>query len=112
MKAKIKRQNGFVMFIVIACMALVGGMVFVVTHAANNLRAESKMVYRAAVARNLELSGHAWVRQNTAATQGISGEGRSLDVGELAPGDVKLDVSMTVCRNGEDELVIESRCRR
>jgi len=61
-KTNCSAHNGFVMIMVIACMSLIGTMLFVLIHGSNNLRLESKHLYFKACQRNLTASGLSWAR--------------------------------------------------
>lgn len=64
MKAKRIRENGFVLFLVIAIMALVGAEMFVLAGSSNTILFQADNAYLQAVEQNLTASGLAWVKKN------------------------------------------------
>lgn len=61
---KTLRNKGFVLFLVIAAIALVGVIMVVLTAGADTMVFQSDTAYLGAIERNLTASGLAWARLN------------------------------------------------
>lgn len=64
MKAKRVRENGFVLFLVLVTMILVGAEMFVLAGGSNTILFQADNAYLQAVEQNLTASGLAWAKKN------------------------------------------------
>jgi hypothetical protein len=118
MQMKTSRNKGFVLWLVIIAIGLIGAIMIVLTAGANTMMFQSDTAYLQAIECNLMASGSAWVRLNI---RGKSPEtfsrtvsldladmnmrGSSLTVGVGAPMDNRVEVQInTSCTRGRRTL--------
>jgi len=92
---KHKRQEGFILIIVILLLAVISLEMYVLSQASNTLFFESKMAYSTAARRNLAASGLAWVKHNLAnQTTPQKGKTVELDISDMSVRNAKLQVTI------------------
>jgi hypothetical protein len=107
------RQNGFVMLLVIAVIAVISAATYVLADGANIMLFQSDTAYLEACERNLVASGLAWAKWN------IKNESKEsldktvkLDVTDMNIRDAALSVTIGVPRDKEIEVQINTSCSR
>ena len=105
------RQNGYVLIIVVAAIALIGAEMFVLTSSANQIMFQSETAFLQACERNLVTSGLAWAKRN------IKKEGTEtfdrpveLDVSSMRIYGATLSVNIVTPKDGEAEVQINASC--
>lgn len=110
---KKRRQNGFVLLLVIVALSVVAIVMFVLTNIAGTMQFQSHSVYLQACERNLLASGLAWAGQNIRNKSGEAFEKKvELDIGEMNIRGPALDVAISMTPNREAEVKIEGSCSR
>ena len=113
MKMKKRRQNGFVLILVIIAIAVIGTQMFVLTGIANTMLFESNTAYLQACERNLAASGLAWAERN------IKNQSREtfnktieLDVTNMDIRNPALTVNIGTTKDKKAEVQINTSCTR
>ena len=106
-----QRQNGFVLILVVAAIALIGAEMIVLTGSANKILFQSDTAYLQACERNLVTSGLVWAKRN------IKNEGKEtfdrpieLDVSSMSIHGVTLSVNIVTLKDEEAEVQINTSC--
>lgn len=107
------QQNGFVLILVIAAIALIGAMMIVLTDSANKILFQSDTAYLQACRRNLVTSGLTWAKRN------IKNESKEtfnrtieLDVTSMSISGATLSVNIDIPKDQEAEVRINTSCSR
>ena len=113
-KMKKKRQNGFVLMLVIIVMALIGIQMFALADIANTMQFQSHTQYLTACERNLLASGKAWAKQNVQYGDGeiLNQETIELDVSRMNIRRSALNVTTSKSPDGRAQVRIGSSCAR
>ncbi len=106
-------QNGFVMIIVIAAMAVIGMVMYLLANDSNIILFQSNTAYLRAVERNLTASGLAWAKQNIK-NQNNEAFDKSieLDVADMNIRESSLTVFIYAPTDKEPEVQINTSCSR
>jgi len=106
-------QNGFVMIIVIAAMAVIGMAMYLLANDSNIMLFQSNAAYLRAVERNLTASGLAWAKQNIK-NQNNEAFDKSieLDVADMNIRESSLTVFIYAPTDKEPEVQINTSCSR
>ena len=106
-------QNGFVMIIVIAAMAVIGMAMYLLANDSNIMLFQSNTAYLRAVERNLTASGLAWAKQNIK-NQNNEAFDKSieLDVADMNIRESSLTVFIHAPTDKEPEVQINTSCSR
>ncbi|UCG55776.1 MAG: hypothetical protein JSU70_12995 [Phycisphaerales bacterium] len=108
-----ERRAGFVLVLVIAAIALVGVLLFVLTEGSKTVLFQADAAYLQAVERNLVASGLAWARQRAEAeSPGELGAAVELDVTNMNIRDAGLQVTVRVPQGEEPEAEVATSCTR
>lgn len=113
MNMKERKQNGFVLVLVITAMAVIGLEMFVLANIANTMQFQSHTAYLQACERNLVASGLAWTKQNIRNKSGENFDKMiELDVTEMDIRAAALDVTISIPSGEETEVRINTSCTR
>lgn len=107
------RQNGFVLMLVIAAMAVIGAEIFFLSRDSNTVLFQTNEVYLEACEQNLIASGLVWAKQN-------AGNGNAeffnkkieLNTGDLDVKNATLSITMGAPVNKEAKVQINTSCQR
>lgn len=108
---KNKRENGFVLILVIAIIGLIGAQMFVLGDSSNTILLQSDSAYLEAVERNLIASGLTWAERNCKSEE-VFNRPTELEVADMGIGDLTLSVNISVARDKETEVEINTSCSR
>ena len=110
---KHRRQNGFVLILVVVAIGLIGAEMFVLTSSSNQILFQSDTAYLQACERNLVTSGLAWARRNMN-NEGIETLNRpiELDVASMNIHSATLSVHIDTAKDEEAEVQINTSCSR
>ena len=110
---KHRRQNGFVLLLVVVAIGLIGAEMFVLTSSANQILFQSDTAYLQACERNLVTSGLAWAKRNMN-NEGIETFNRpiELDVASMSIHGATLSVQIETAKDEEAEVQINTSCIR
>ena len=108
---KHRKQNGFVLLLVIVAIGLIGAEMFVLTGISNQILFQSDTAYLQACERNLATSGLAWTKRN------IKNSGKEtfdrpieLDVSSMNIYGATLSVDIITAEDEEAEVQINTSC--
>lgn len=108
-----RKQNGFVLVLVITVLAVIGIQMFALAGMANTMQFQSHTAYLRACERNLLASGLGWAKQNIRDEGGeILGKMIELDVSRMNIRGSALDVTIGAQPDGNAEVRINSSCTR
>lgn len=108
-----RKQNGFVLVLVITVLAVIGIQMFALAGMANTMQFQSHTAYLRACERNLLASGMGWAKQNIRDEGGeILGKMIELDVSRMNIRGSALDVTIGAQPDGNAEVRINSSCTR
>lgn len=108
-----RKQNGFVLVLVITVLAVIGIQMFALAGMANTMQFQSHTAYLRACERNLLASGLGWAKQNIRDEDGeILGKMIELDVSRMNIRGSALDVTIGAQPDGNAEVRINSSCTR
>lgn len=110
---KRRRQQGFVLILVIIAIILFGIELFALSGIANTMQFESNAAYLNACRRNLLSSGLAWARENGANNSGeVSDKKIQLETSKMNIRGSALDVTIHRTSDGQAEVQIDASCSR
>ena len=108
-----RKQNGFVLVLVITVLSVIGIQMFALAGMANTMQFQSHGAYLRACERNLLASGLGWAKQNIRDEGGkILGKTIQLDVSRMNIRGSALDVTIGTQPDGETEVQVNSSCTR
>ncbi len=108
-----RKQNGFVLVLVITVLAVIGIQMFALAGMANTMQFQSHGAYLPACERNLLASAPGWAKQNIQNEAGeILGKTIELDVSRMNIRGSALDVTVGTPSDGEAEVQVNSSCTR
>lgn len=108
-----RKQNGFVLVLVITVLAVIGIQMFALAGMANTMQFQSHTAYLRACERNLLASGLGWAKQNIRDEGGeILGKMIELDVSRMNIRGSALDVTIGAQPDGNAEVQVNSSCTR
>lgn len=108
-----ERKAGYVLVLVIAAIALVGVLMFVLTEGAKTVLFQADSAYLQAVERNLAASGLAWARQK-AETGSPDDLGAAVDLAVTAMNirDAGLQVTVRIEEGKQPQVDVATSCAR
>ncbi|MHC4633032.1 MAG: hypothetical protein ACYS9C_17440 [Planctomycetota bacterium] len=107
------QQNGFVLILAIAAIALVGAMMTVLTGSANKILFQSDTAYLQACRRNLVTSGLTWAKRNIKnESEETFNRTIELDVTSMSISGATLSVNIDIPKDQEPEVQINTSCSR
>jgi hypothetical protein len=110
---KRRRQQGFVLILVIMAIIVFGIELFALSGIANTMQFESNAAYLNACRRNLLASGLAWARENGGDKSGeVFDTTVQLDVKKMNIRGSVLDVTIRRTSDGRAEVQIDTSCSR
>jgi len=110
---KKRRQQGFVLIIVIMAIIVIGIEMFALAGIANTMQFQSQNAYLKACRRNLLASGLLWAKENTREKSSeIFDKTIQLDVSKMNIRASALDVTMSIASDEEAEVQINTSCSR
>jgi type II secretory pathway component PulK len=107
------QQNGFVLILVVAAIAVIGAMMIVLTGSANKILFQSDTAYLQACRRNLVTSGLTWAKRNIK-NQSKETFNRTieLDVNSMSISGATLSVNIDIPDDQESQVQINTSCSR
>jgi hypothetical protein len=108
MKTEMKRENGFVMLLIIVILALIGTYMIVLAGESNIFIFQADRAYLEACGYNLRASGLVWAKQNVNAPAGVV----SLDTAGMNIKGATLSVTMSAAEKGRAQIGINTSCSR
>jgi hypothetical protein len=111
MKDRKKRQNGFVLVIVMVILALVGTYMIVLTNNANTLLFQADRAYLEACDQNLTASGLAWARKNIGSAKTSTGA-FELDAAAMNIRGAVIRVDVSAGKKGMLQVQVSTSCSR
>jgi hypothetical protein len=111
MKDRKKRQNGFVLIIVMVILSLIGTYMIVLTNNANTLLFQADRAYLEACDQNLTASGLAWARQNIGSTKTSTGV-FELDAAAMNIRGAVIRIDVSAGKKGTSQVQISTSCSR
>lgn len=110
---KKRRDNGFILLLVVTLIALIGIVMSFLTSASNTMLFQSNKTYLQACERNLIASGMAWSKINfEKESRDISGKMIELDVTELNIRGSGLTVNVSSSTETRPQVQIRTSCSR
>jgi hypothetical protein len=110
---KRRRQQGFVLILIIMAIIVFGIELFALSGIANTMQFESNAAYLNACRRNLLASGLAWARENGGDKSGeVFDTTVQLDVKKMNIRGSVLDVTIRRTSDGRAEVQIDTSCSR
>ena len=110
---KKRRQQGFVLIIVIMAIIVIGIEMFALAGIANTMQFQSQNAYLKACKRNLLASGLLWARENIRnKSSEIFDKTIQLDVSKMNIRDSALDVTIRRISDNEAEVQVDTSCSR
>jgi hypothetical protein len=108
---KHRKQNGFVLLLVIVAIGLIGAEMFVLTGISNQILFQSDTAYLQACERNLATSGLAWTKRNIKnADKETFDRPIELDVSSTNIYGATLSVDIITAEDEEAEVQINTSC--
>ena len=108
---KQRRQDGFVLILVVVIIALIGTSVLVLSNNTETMLFESNRAYLQAVQRNLMASGLAWVKHNVKNQHREDfDKGIELDVTNMNARKSSLTVTIGMPRDRDASVQINTSC--
>jgi hypothetical protein len=111
MKDRKKRQNGFVLVIVMVILTLIGTYMIVLTNNANTLLFQADRAYLEACDQNLAASGLAWARKNIGSTKTSTGA-FELDAAAMNIRGAVIRIDVSPGEKGTSQVQISTSCSR
>jgi hypothetical protein len=111
MKDRKKRQNGFVLVVVMVILALIGTYMIVLTNNANTLLFQADRAYLEACDQNLTASGLAWARKNIDSTKTSTGA-FELDTAAMNIRGAVIHIDVSAWKKGTSQVQISTSCSR
>lgn len=110
---KQRRQQGFVLILVIMAIIVIGIEMFALSGIAEIMQFQSNDAYLKACRRNLQASGLMWVKENVRNKSGeIFDKAIQLDAGKMNIRDSALNVTIHRTSDGRAEVLIDTSCSR
>jgi hypothetical protein len=108
-----RRQQGFVLILVIMAIIVIGIEVFALSDIANTMQFQSNAAYLKASQRNLLASGLVWAKENVRNKSGeIFDKTIQLDVSKMNIRGSALDVTISHTSDSQAEVRIGTLCSR
>jgi hypothetical protein len=108
-----RRNEGFILTLVIVALTLMGVVMFVLTEGSNTMLFQADAAYLHATERNLIASGLAWAREKASSSVGTPGsEPVELDTAAFGLPNTRLVVRLVDVQNGTAKVQIETSCRK
>jgi len=110
---KRRREDGFVMLLIIAALALIAVEIFVLTAGSNTILFQANDAYLEACERNLKVSGLAWA-QRSIKSKGAETLDKSieLDISDMNIRGSALSVTIGQPENKQSHVQVITFCRR
>jgi hypothetical protein len=111
MRTKKTGQNGFIMLLVVAVLALIAIYMIILTNDSNTIIFQTNRAYLEACKQNLTASGLIWVKKNLKDSKSKTGA-VELDTSDMNIKGATLSVAVSAVPKGKAQIEIDTFCSK